>query len=433
MLISLVLWYILIRGANSLLYKTPGLSVAWKEVLNNAWLKIVVYGILPLPFLFKWTSSCSNILKAVYFILSPLVLFMVIIPLQYKIWNPIEKDALELAIERANQDSKISSSNNIYIIFMDAWSYNRTFTNEVPWHEMKELTEFVSGATVYHNAYSPGNGTFSSFPRFIFQPDNEFKNLNFNKLYHVVVAREAVQAKSIFDNVPDNWFTVMIGNLHDYESMLYRRIDYAVRYDDPAMPFLATVKMMLKTQLNWVRFVGIKLSFKAEAFKNVLWGLRVEPIRNDGLKLISEVDVPIFAVLHYDIPHHPFIWDRYGQKDETRWASDPLAPSIPGYMDNLKRTDFIIGELVDKLKSVGKYDQSLIIFTSDHAWREDPDQSVPIENNIDTISEIRHVPLIIKFPGQQVRLDRDEFIQTSDIYPFIEPILTDTETEKSVR
>ncbi|HRX06630.1 MAG TPA: hypothetical protein P5306_06000, partial [Kiritimatiellia bacterium] len=53
---------------------------------------------------------------------------------------------------------------------------------------------------------------------------------------------------------------------------------------------------------------------------------------------------------------------------------------------------------------------SVIVFTSDHNWRFDPDQpeSRADLEDPDPTSEWKHVPLIIKYPGQTVgRIESD--------------------------
>ena len=54
----------------------------------------------------------------------------------------------------------------------------------------------------------------------------------------------------------------------------------------------------------------------------------------------------------------------------------------------------LIGEIIQTLKTNKIFDDSLIIMTADHSWRQDP--------NPEYLSgaEICHVPLLIKFPQQ---------------------------------
>ncbi|HWK11079.1 MAG TPA: sulfatase-like hydrolase/transferase, partial [Vicinamibacterales bacterium] len=83
--------------------------------------------------------------------------------------------------------------------------------------------------------------------------------------------------------------------------------------------------------------------------------------------------------------------------------------------------DSVIGQLIDHLRSSGKFDDALVIMTSDHSWRPDPME--PIANwTIDPSR--RRVPLYIKLPHQQQgQLISKTVYNNLSLRPIIETVL----------
>lgn len=105
------------------------------------------------------------------------------------------------------------------------------------------------------------------------------------------------------------------------------------------------------------------------------------------MSIIENQSRPTFAVFHYPIPHDPFVFDADGPRSifEVRGKYD-----VPGYLNNLAFLDRVLGEIIQTLKKAGKFDSSLLIFTTDHSWRWDP-----------KVKNKKHGCLFIKLPGQE--------------------------------
>ena len=100
------------------------------------------------------------------------------------------------------------------------------------------------------------------------------------------------------------------------------------------------------------------------------------------------------ALLHLTVPHPPIVFDAEG--GESRYGREDPA----GYPDQLRYADRLFGGLVDELKQAGRWDGSWVILMSDHGshfqdWSADP-------------AEKRHVPFMVKAPGQAGRQDLRE-------------------------
>jgi hypothetical protein len=84
--------------------------------------------------------------------------------------------------------------------------------------------------------------------------------------------------------------------------------------------------------------------------------------------------------------------------------------------------DRLLGTLVSRLHEVGAYDKEMVIITADHgaSYREGVSRRQPQPHNL---SDILHVPLVIKLPGQQHGEVVDRIVETVDILPTILDVL----------
>ena len=140
-------------------------------------------------------------------------------------------------------------------------------------------------------------------------------------------------------------------------------------------------------------------------------------------------------VLHLVLPHMPFEYSpsgrRYGAPDfqNTRVAGsllfDKASPALADtvhqrHLAQVAYADRLVGELVARLRTTGAYDDALVIITSDHgaSYREGRRRRRPLPQQ-QNLSDILHVPLFIKLPGQQQGEVVDRIVETVDIFPTI--------------
>jgi len=102
----------------------------------------------------------------------------------------------------------------------------------------------------------------------------------------------------------------------------------------------------------------------------------------DSARAIAKERAFRLTLLHFPVPHPPFIYDRAG-----RALSDGAAHT---YDDNLALADRTLGELRREMEAAGLWDNTAVIVSSDHWLRP------PYGNQID-----KRVPFIVKLPGQR--------------------------------
>lgn len=162
--------------------------------------------------------------------------------------------------------------------------------------------------------------------------------------------------------------------------------------------------------------------------------LAAEVIRNQA------AGQPLFLQLHYLPPHQPYDpgeeFDRFTDPDYKGpiWPGMSLKPYSLGletlegadldhliglYDGNLLVADAAVARVLEVLKDVGRFDDALIIITSDHgeAFMEHGRQG----HNTTLYDEMLHVPLIVRLPGNRAPESIDTLRQASvlDVVPTI--------------
>ena len=164
--------------------------------------------------------------------------------------------------------------------------------------------------------------------------------------------------------------------------------------------------------------------------------------------LESHGDKKFFLFIHYWDPHTPYnmpkeftdnFYDEFYYKPPTIKLPTGVE-YIPGWgrLSDLteKRKEFVrlydcevyyvdtrIGEIINKLKEMGIYDDTLIVVTSDHGELMFEHHYALSKERIEfghglLYNEVLHVPLVLKLPSQRFKGKKVEhFVQTIDIFP----------------
>jgi hypothetical protein len=141
-------------------------------------------------------------------------------------------------------------------------------------------------------------------------------------------------------------------------------------------------------------------------------------------------ETPRLDYLHVQLPHVPYSYLPSGRQYEQQphllaglenetWIDQTGADlARQRHLLQLRYVDRLLGELVERLRRLGTYDQSLIVVTADHgaAFREgSPRRAVSHDNFPDVI----WTPLFIKPPGQSAGTVDDRPVRSIDILPTI--------------
>ena len=307
----------------------------------------------------------------------------------------------------------------VFVFFFDAWSAPRSLDGDEFRPILPHLRELARQAVVFPHALTGGDETHVSIPRFLYQTERRIRRRR-GRLHWVDgdTWTPTDETPSLFQAARDAGYnTYMVGWGVPYQRLLGGQVDTCHAYR--VAPRGETVgEEMLYALIRNMQFWTDPVSQRLARELDPLWRYpylrrytrRCEKATTD---ILTGCPSNSFAVFHWFLPHHPYIWTEEG---EYRLPDD--GPEAPQYERSLKCLDGHIGRLVARLRAEGKFDDALLLLTGDHTWRRDT------EPRITGMSHwMLRSPLVIKLPGQtQPAVIRDEFRMTR-LKPFFDAVL----------
>ena len=261
------------------------------------------------------------------------------------------------------------------------------------------------------------------------------------------------RASPVYNNYPHNIFTVL-GN--KYKLNVYENLTQIcpIAYCQGAMirdPFWTALKTLFSD--TWILYQHILLP---KNFKKYLvpihfsWShfgqshIDLMEGHTEVLPLFFErlAKNPLgFHFIHLNQPHQPFIHmpsGKYyfgGDIDQGLIKTDGQIPgktyhwatewtAIQAYQRHLLQTgftDLLLGQILEKVKKAGIYDDALIIVTADHgiSFRMGISARHLNPKSPKNAADVLSVPLFVKLPGQKQGKVSDDPVLTIDIVPSI--------------
>lgn len=169
------------------------------------------------------------------------------------------------------------------------------------------------------------------------------------------------------------------------------------------------------------------------------WSTRDQKFR-DFVAGIENTGTPELHFFHSMLPHAPWRYLPDGRRyalteppgvrgvvgrntrglDVNLWTDDPWL-TLQAQQRHLLQVGFVdtlVGELVDRLRATGLYENCLLVITADHGAGFQPGDSRRLITP-SNLPEILWVPLFVKVPGQSEGGRIDDNVQTIDILPTI--------------
>ena len=219
-------------------------------------------------------------------------------------------------------------------------------------------------------------------------------------------------------------FRTRMKSLFSDVGVLYEHIIAPPSYED-RLPSVTT---------GWGNFAG----GDASADRSVLRGrANVDEFRR-FLGSIEDRRRPAFDFLHILLPHGPWVLlpscasnllkraarlapaesDRRGFWVKDQWL---IEQSYQRLLLQMQCTDKLLGELVQRLKQTGLWEQALVVLASDHGVSVRPGLHRRAVNpaNPGNLSDIAFATLLVKRPGQDRGEIVDRHVQTIDVVPTI--------------
>lgn len=303
-------------------------------------------------------------------------------------------------------------SRPVFVFVFDEWSFVRSAPGGEFRSTLPHLRELAERSLFFRNAQSPGDDTYRALPLLLYG-DHPLDHLPrvFNKVgkrgrEYVTSSSPPQRVESIFSVARSAGYnTALIGFYLPYESMFGDSVDFGRGYS--FYPVTSSLwRRMLLDALEAMRYETDPISrhlfriLYAKVFTRN-W-LRLHERMGSGIEdAVDKMPKNTLTFVHYPLPHAPFIWNEDGtfrgvypiDWHRTSAEMDGALGTEEEYQRQLVYFDKVVGELMDRLREEGKFDDALIVLTSDHSWRFDPDSKL-------ANGARRWVPLMVKLPGQ---------------------------------
>lgn len=421
--LDLALWImaaLLFRSAMAIAYATEEMPAAVLRVVNAPATKILCYIVLPAGGYVFRRRAFEKTVVGIYRILAVLC---VLFSAQVFTWDIYSNEDSVANIPAERGDKR--HANSLYIFLFDEWSYDATFGNpEFSLDHMPHPAKFLCHSTLFRNAYSPSVLTTVSIPRFLYQSDPRIYSYSLREMERGLQHNDflPLNLTSIFD-LSDQHFKHLSGFLLYYSGIVGSHVDCMIPFYDynSRYSLKERVLVLLHTQVGFLGKFGwnIPSPVQPQDWTGHEFQARIRPVLNDILPRLPYKSIAFF---HICLPHGPFIFDRDWNplpNPEVGWDTIHLRT----YLENVYAMDAVIGDIVRILKARGDYDSSLLVFLADHSWKAKYSDQKEVLDREAFIPE-KHVPLLIKYPGQVRGGTVETPTETTELHPLFKDYLT---------
>ncbi len=361
---------------------------------------------------------------------SPLLLIVAVPALTWERWGSPREPLAPLRGE-------VPSASPVFLFVFDEWSYARSTSGGELRPELPNLRRLAEHSIAFRNARSPAGDTYRSLPMIIYQ------TALYRELPRVFIARDGEERvtaavpgpsrpESLFGLARDHGYnTALVGFYLPYRKMLGADLDRCRAY--PFYPQGRSFpERMLLAGLENLRFwvdpvspVAFRLLY-ARVFVRHWLSVR-DRMQEDVRELIERFPDNTLALVHWLLPHAPYVFGEDGSfrgplRVDFRKArnddDDRMLGSAEDYLRNLRYMDAFVGDVVARLRAAGRYDDALLVLTSDHGWRYETEAAY-----LAGPDPVRHVPLLVKMPRQRTARVVDAEFPATRLRPLVEMVI----------
>ncbi len=282
---------------------------------------------------------------------------------------------------------KISNNSAIHqkvilLIFDELDYFNLFISNQKP--NLPNIAELLENSVFATNAYSPSNQTLLSIPSYIIgqtildtQPINEKDAL---------LTVEGIENKTLLSTFDSNLFS-KISLLDIRTAIIGWHLPYC-RLFGKWSTFCYTESSGLSYDSNDSRFLS-KIIKQIQSLSPFFGRLQAITSYKEILLATHEIlnkENINFIYIHWPIPHMPGLYNP---------ITNNLSPFVfkNEYNNNLLLVDKTLGEIIAKIKKNNNWDETTLIVTADHGWRNRPENEK---------QWIRRIPFMIKLAGKNM-------------------------------
>ena len=379
------------------------------------------------------------------FILSPLVILLLGPALFWRSWD-YPRDPIPASAGEGEPGVPI------YFLVFDEWSYQRLTENGDVRPEFRNVRAFKDQALFFRTARAPAASTHISLPRILFQSRNDEalpyvfidrkdpQDESEAQPEHITTANAAVPESLMGMARRNRYTTYLVGFYLPYPHIMGNEADVDRAYSNYPKGDTIFERMEITTlgaPQYWFMpgISGLWKGIWSRVFSRH-WVRLNHRVRDDLFAIVGTAPRRSLVFIHFPAPHAPFVFDADGSfrgpfpVNSSATAdvdSDIMAGTPDDYHRQMLYVDGVIGQTIERLKQTGDFDRSLVIMTADHSWRVDPAIAPGEEHRAR-----RHVPLLIKLPGQTTARVLDTDVALDELGPLIERALHGDLGEHSV-
>jgi hypothetical protein len=289
---------------------------------------------------------------------------------------------------------------SIVALLFDELSFAYLYDGTAIREEYPSLRAFSARSTNYLDVRAPGDETLISVPGYL--AGRAFDNIRVeeNRLEYELGAQRAVFNAQADDGLfalarRAGYATDISGYYFPYCEMLGslagRCRSFSFYNMSTVRPGFSPLHPIMTTLILWPRQFPLGL-LKNRPFA----ALQRDTVAATAAVAARPLDPsrPEFRLVHFSVPHLPFVFGPDGYDPPL----DPLRQRPDTYYaDQVRYADRLLGEVLAKMEQDGSFDRSTVVVFSDHGFR-----SGGRETNS------RHVPFLVKRPGQASREDVTE-------------------------
>lgn len=401
-----------------------GAASLTRNVEGSAWLGWALLALVPLAYLAPGLRIIQRSATACLF-LSPVIPVMWIQVLTYGTsWaDPPQRETRFPSERQASFPHEIEDATPVFFFVFDAWSYQHLIErsgvagSENISSDFPNLRRLAATADFHTNARSLVPTTPVALPSIIYQRDLTFRPLDgVTYIGDTKSERPSQAVPSLFQLAKQQgYYTALMGFHLPYAAILGDQVDDYWLWTDQPHGRSFTERLAVKFVSNFL-YLNDPLSraLLSDGYRELdsrHWFDMNRSMRSRALDLIARAPANSFLFFHWPLPHPPFVFEADGRY-AGRYSDSRMEGSTADYRKQFHYLDRLVGELIDSASKTGRFDSALLVFTSDHGWIQDPDAAS---------RNLRHVPLIIKHPGQTAGRKIDEPIANYGLMQILRP------------
>lgn len=335
-----------------------------KPHVPMAWRAVILYGMAPCLLLLFVLTLCFCFRRLVSFcvllvlILSPFVL----VTLGRSIGRMVSPQAI-----RTNRYDPLApllpvvkGSPRVLLLLFDELDERMTFLERPAGVNLPELDRFHSESVYAENAHAPEWCTELSLPSFL-----TGKIVHKNRLldkYEAMLTLDGSDREVLWSSLPSffskarslGFNTALVGWFRPYGRFYVKDLNYYFweTVDAPRI-YLAETLPEIMRQCAARIFPFQKRRDHIDEYLGV---------RRRALEIVAD---PVYGLtmIHFPVPHAPYIYDR--QRQKFTW----FANSVSGFLDNLVLADRTLGDVRRRMEADGLWDDTAVVVFADHYWR----------------------------------------------------------------